>query len=105
MLTKESALDIAYKFVDELKKNGFNLQSAYIFGSFVNGNFDQYSDIDIAIISDDFTGFGFEDRKRINPVILKLSSSIEVHPFNTEDFNLDNPFVREILKTSIKINN
>jgi predicted nucleotidyltransferase len=81
----------------------FPLRSIYLFGSYAGGNPREYSDIDLALVSDAFEGDRFSDRQKLNRFILKTSSDIEVHPFKTEDFTEDNPFVKEIIETGIKI--
>ncbi|EKD28764.1 MAG: nucleotidyltransferase, partial [uncultured bacterium] len=77
--------------------------TAYLFGSYANGKYNKYSDIDLALVSPSFSGFRFEDAKRLNPLVLKINSSIEVHPINEKDFNNPNPFVKEIIENGIKI--
>ena len=89
-------------FVNEVKRN-IQVKTIYLFGSFVNGRNSRYSDIDVAIVSDDFMGFKFEDRKKINPIILKINTNIEIHPFTSKEFEEKNPFVKEILKTGKRI--
>ncbi len=91
-----------FGFISEVKKN-IKVKNIYFFGSYVKGKNHRYSDIDLAIISDDFTGFKFEDRKKINPLILKTNINIEVHPFTSKEFREKNPFVMEIIETGKKI--
>lgn len=63
----------------------------------------QYSDIDMAVVSDDFVGSLFDDSTRLGKYVIKTSFDIEVHPFRTEDFTPDNPLVAEILRTGKRI--
>lgn len=90
------------RFVDLATVN-LRLQAVYLFGSNAKGNAHEWSDIDLAIISPDFSGDSFDDSKRLFPYILKVDSAIEVHPFRPEDFSADNPFVQEILDTGIRV--
>jgi len=89
-------------FVKELKKN-IRVKSVYFFGSSLNGKTDRYSDIDLAVISSDFSGFKFEDRKKINPLILKTNINIELHPFTIKEFKEKTPFINEIISTGKRI--
>jgi len=75
----------------------------YLFGSSTTGKRHEWSDIDLAIVSPDFTGDSFEDSKMLVPFILEVDPAIEVHPFIPDDFTSDNPFVKEILDRGIKI--
>ena len=86
-----------------LVSSEFPLRSVYLFGSYANGNPDNYSDVDLAIVSDNFEGSRFFDKKKINKYILKTSADLEVHPFKTEDFTEENPFVKEIISSGKKI--
>ncbi len=55
---KEYALEKAKELGLLLKENGIEISAIYIFGSYANGDFDlEWSDIDIAIVSDNFSGF------------------------------------------------
>ncbi len=91
------------KFLSMISADGIQLERAILFGSYAKGTADKWSDIDVALVSKDFTGIGFYDRKRINPFIIKVDSRIEPHPFRPEDFTRDNPFLDQILKDAIEI--
>lgn len=93
------------KFLDLIEESGIRLEKAILFGSYAKGKAGKWSDLDIALVSKDFTGIGFYDCKRINPFIIKVDSRIEPHPFTTEDFTIDNLFVAQILKEGIEIIN
>ena len=90
------------EFVKDIK-NKIHVKSAYCFGSYVTGKSTPYSDIDVAIISDDFTGFKFEDRQKINPYILKHNINIEVHPFTLQELREKTPFLQAIIASGKKI--
>ena len=44
-----------------------------------------------------------DDRHKIQPITLSISSLLEIYPYKPEDFTEEDPFVREILKTGIQI--
>ncbi len=90
-------------YLESLNAHGINIISAFIFGSYANGNYTELSDIDIALISDDFEGKRFFDKNKIRKITLSISTKIEVIPFNPDDFNLENPFAKEIIDTGIKV--
>jgi predicted nucleotidyltransferase len=94
--------NIVSKFVN-LVSDEFPIKTVYLFGSYANGNAREYSDVDLAIVSDKFEGSRFFDKKKLNKYILKTSIDLEVHPFRTVDFTEDNPFVKEIIHTGLKI--
>ncbi|HBQ25429.1 MAG TPA: nucleotidyltransferase [Syntrophomonas sp.] len=93
----EEITAIAKKYAD-LVKEEMNVEAIYLFGSFVNGNHDQDSDIDIAIVTDDFSGDIIEDTLKLMRIRRKVDTRIEPHPLRK-----DNPFVKEVIATGRRI--
>ncbi len=79
------------------------IESIYLFGSTATGRAHEWSDIDLAIVSPEFTGDSFEDSKKLFPFILQVDTAIEVHPFHPSGFTANNPFVKQIIKTGIRM--
>jgi len=100
---KRAAFKIVKKYLYFLKtEKNMDIEKAYLFGSYVKGNFNADSDIDIAIIMKNLT-----DSFVMQVELMKLSGDfdtrIEPHPFDERDFNSDHPLAYEILKTGVKI--
>ncbi len=66
-------LDTVRRFIMKLDEDGIHVEAIYIFGSHAKGKDHIFSDIDLAVISSDFTNDRFEERVRL----MKLSSSID----------------------------
>lgn len=75
----------------------------YLYGSYVKGTFSADSDIDIAVVGENFIGDPVEDMLKLMRIRRKVDMRIEPHPFKSSDFELSNPYIQEILKTGIKI--
>jgi len=91
------------KLVTALQNDNIRIERVILFGSYARGEEREYSDIDVALVSSDFTGMRFEDNLRIIKAKLHLDSRIETHPFTPEDF-ADSPFVRdEVLEHGIEV--
>lgn len=99
----DSVRDIIEKYIAALRKNNVPINQAILFGSYANGNYHEWSDIDIALVSDIFEGNRFDDKGKIRKINLSVSCDLEVLPYHPEDFTFDDPFVKEILKTGIKL--
>ena len=99
----DSIKPLIEKYISTLRTGGVRLDGAFLFGSYSRGTADKWSDIDIALISKEFTGNRIKDRDKIRKYTLSVSSMIEVIPFAAEDFNEENPFAKEIMKTGIRI--
>ena len=91
------------KYISALEKEDFHIEKAFLFGSYSKGKADEWSDIDIALVSKTFEGVRFSDRSKIRKITLSVSSDLSPLPFRPEDFTSENPFVREILEKGIRI--
>lgn len=87
----------------KLQGSDLHLKEVYLFGSFLKK--DNYEDIDVALVSDDFSGVRFLDMKLIIEKLKRFSSIYDLHPFKTEEFyDENNFFASEIIKTGRKFN-
>jgi uncharacterized protein len=98
---RDTIIRIARRYIKELDKNNIPITEAVIFGSYAKGNSCPESDIDIALVSNAFTGDRFEDRRRIIPFRRKIDSRIEPIPFTPEDYRNGGTLAKEIKKTGI----
>lgn len=91
-------------FIKAAIKLNPHLVKAYLFGSYAKGNFNENSDIDIALVLDklkDNERFDFQVELML--LSSKFDNRIEPHPIAKKDLNLNNPFAAEILKTGIQL--
>ena len=91
------------KYIEELKKKNIDIKGAYLFGSYAKGNASEWSDIDLAVITNKFIGDSMDFRFLLMKVARDIYFNIEPHPYLAEDFNTDNPFVAEIIRTGKKV--
>ena len=101
-MDKRTAIRIIKKYIKFLQENNYEIQKAYIFGSYAKGNYDDNSDIDLAIILKNLKN-GFNIQVDLMKIRRKFDTRIEPHPFDEKDFNSSNPLVNEILRTGIKV--
>ena len=101
--TDPKITDVVKKYIDELEKNRIHILEAVIFGSHAGGKARDESDIDVALVSEAFTGDRFEDRRKIVPLRRKIDSRIEPIPFKPEDFSNGGALVEEIKRTGVVI--
>ncbi|MCF8261787.1 MAG: nucleotidyltransferase domain-containing protein [Melioribacteraceae bacterium] len=103
MYSRNDLNKLIEKFINRISKD-YTIDAAYLFGSYANGTAKEYSDIDLAIVSNMFEGSRFFDRQKLAKYVLETSVDLEIHPYKTEEFTEDDPFVKEIIKTGRKIN-
>jgi len=90
------------RFINELKKK-YRVQAVYLYGSYSKGNASKWSDIDIAVISPDFSEDRFEERLNLMKIAARIDDRLEPHPFRSADFEFTNPLVNEIQKNGFQV--
>lgn len=104
MFTQPAALEHIRAFAEELRKLDVPLEQVFLFGSYARNEQREESDMDVALVADDFTGAGFLDVRRFASVLARYPYFyIEPHTFSPEQFTDWNPFVQEIKRTGIVI--
>ncbi len=89
-------------FVALLRKDK-RISGAYIYGSYAKGTANKWSDIDLAVISPDFSEDLFQERIALMKLALRVDDRIEPSPFRPEDFTMNNPLVNEIHLSGIEV--
>jgi predicted nucleotidyltransferase len=64
-MVKKSTLKVVTFMKDRLQQTGLNVQKIIVFGSQANGKYNAGSDIDLIIISNDFTNKNIFERARL----------------------------------------
>jgi len=91
------------EIVSILQCHNVTIRSIYLYGSFARGTAGEWSDIDIALVSDDFSKNRIDERIRLMKITSNVDSRIEPVPFRTEYFDESDPLVWEIKNTGIQI--
>ena len=95
-MDKRDALDIAERYANAVKSK-YNFVKIILFGSYAKGNYNDDSDIDIAVILKDYSNL-IDIQVDLMRLRRKIDSRIEPHPFREKDFDITNPLVNEIVK-------
>jgi len=101
-MDKTDALKIANIYAVVVNANYENIK-IYLFGSYVKGNQNEESDIDIAVVFKDYNNL-MDMQLELMRLRRKIDSRIEPHPFRESEFLLSNPIVNEIMKYGQEIN-
>lgn len=80
---------IVKKYVNELIKDDFPVQKAYIFGSYARGDFKKISDIDVCIISPRFRRNWDKNERYLWVKTVSIDSNIEPIGYSPEGFKDD----------------
>lgn len=102
---KVDAVKKAEKLIALLISNGIHVYEAYLFGSAAADKGDDLSDIDIAIVSDQFTGVPFYDAMKISKFRRAVDLKLEIHPFSLKEILNEPPlFFVDIKAKGIRVN-
>ena len=77
---------IANEFLKRLGENNIHIEEALLFGSQVKGGADKWSDIDIALVSDDFEGNRYKDKNKIRKITLSVNPMISLFAIQNRRF-------------------
>ena len=98
----ENIMDSINKFIKEIKKH-YNITTIILFGSYAKGTANADSDIDIAIISDDFKDI-YDCMADLMGMTWDIDARIEPHPIKKKDFDeVSDFFIKEVIATGIKV--
>lgn len=89
-------------FVKKLE-GSIHVSDAFLFGSYAKGTATPESDIDVLVLSPDFSGDRFEDLLLLMKVRQNIDLRIEPHPFRADVFNESHPFFQEVKDSLIRI--
>ncbi len=102
MSSREIALKKAGEFVRICLESGLTIDRAVVFGSSVFGRAHKDSDIDLALVSPDFSRNFIQNNHLTLEAKIQVPE-VEVHAFYPEAFTPRNPLVEEILKSGVVI--
>jgi len=89
-------------FVEKLQSS-IRVSGAYLFGSYAKGNATPDSDIDVLVLSPDFSDDRFEDLLLLMKACRGINLRIEPHPLKAEKFNENHPLFHEVKDDLIQI--
>ena len=96
MLDKATVISMAQQYAFEVEKH-FKPKAIMLYGSYAKGTAGEYSDIDIAVIIDGFSGDYLETSKQLYKLRRNISADIE--PVLLDSYSDESGFVAEILRT------
>lgn len=91
------------EYLSLLNNMDITVRTAYLFGSYAKGTADEWSDIDLALVTDSFIGDCFDFRFMLSKLARSIDADIEPHPYLSSDFNEFNPVAHEIMKSGVQL--
>jgi predicted nucleotidyltransferase len=103
MLTQDAVIATVRGYAREITTHGVHLRKVILFGSFAKGTQHEWSDIDVALVADEFEGVPQDMRLFPYINIKKPYVRIEALTYPTDYFETSDPFIEEIKQTGIEI--
>lgn len=105
MLKRERKIEIIIeRYKEELRKLGIGVEKIILYGSYAKGTFREDSDIDFAVISEDFRDLNLRERLEILGLAAgKVFEPIEAFGYTQREIELgkEESFIAEILNEAI----
>jgi len=79
------------------------VEAAYLFGSQAVGSARPWSDIDVAVVSPDFSEDLFRERVTLMQWAARIDDRIEPQPFTPERFGPNDPLAPEIAEHAVRL--
>lgn len=98
----EDVLKSINDYIKEIKKQ-YNITAIILFGSYAKGTYTEDSDIDIAVISEDFEDI-YDTMAILMGMTWDIDARIEPHPIRKKDYEeVSDYFIKEVIETGIKV--
>ena len=102
MFARKDLMRYISDYLAECNRLGVHFKKVILFGSYAHNNAHEWSDVDLALVSDNFSGMIIDDNRKISRANIKFVD-IEPHMFNSAYFDEGDPFIEEIKKTGEEI--
>ena len=104
-MVKKEIIEKLKEFRSALQDSGVKVTKLVLYGSYANGHFSEYSDIDVAVVSSDFGKDRFEEGVKLLEIAYKIDPRIEAVPVSIHSYKTDTwvPLIYEIRKKGVEI--
>lgn len=87
-MAKEKVEEIVKKYIKAVKERDIAVDKVYLYGSYIKGEADEWSDIDIAIISPDFgQGKYLDECLLLREIKRQVNLFISPEPYSLQEYN------------------
>jgi predicted nucleotidyltransferase len=90
------------RFLREVARQ-HRISAAYLYGSQTQGAASAWSDIDVAIISSDFSADLFGEQLALMRIAARIDDRIEPRAFTPDAFTVNDPLASAIQQTGIRV--
>ncbi len=102
MVNQSTAVELIKQYVLLCNRRNIHFNKVILFGSVAAGTARPDSDVDVLLVSDQFTHDSIQNWRMLAPITAQLYN-IEPHPYPTDAYLRKDPFVNEVDRTGIEI--
>ena len=85
-MAQKKIIEIVKKYVQKLKENNVDVFKVFLYGSQVLGTYNEYSDIDVAVISPNFGKNYLEECRLLMKLTRNVDLMISPQPYAVEEY-------------------
>ena len=100
---KQIVIQKVGEYIKRLRENHIDIWRLYLYGSYAKDTYRRDSDIDLAIFLNQEDIDGFEECRLLMKLRWDVDLSIEPHCFAKTDFDAADPYIKEIVKTGVRL--
>jgi predicted nucleotidyltransferase len=101
-MDKNDAITLSKNYVEKIKQNHIDVLDAWLFGSYAKGNYNDDSDIDLALVLSD-NSLSFDTDVRLMALRKGDETIIETHTYSQYDFSTNIPVIKQIKQFGFRL--
>jgi len=101
-MDKNDAIKLSKNYVEKVKRNHINILDAWLFGSYAKGNYNDDSDIDLALVLPE-NSLSLDTDVRLMTLRKGDETMIETHTYSQRDFSTNIPIVKQIKQYGFRL--
>ena len=101
-MDKNDAIKLVKAYIEKVKQNQIEVLDAWLFGSYAKGNYNDNSDIDIALVLPENT-LSFDTDVRLMALRKGDETMIETHTYSQHDFSTNLPIIEQIKRYGFQL--
>lgn len=99
-MSRAEAEQIVRRYAERLHEAHYPVRDLYLFGSYAKNMFHKWSDIDVAVVTDDTPSDYYAAQKRLRELAAEVDVRLEPRGISASDFAEDwQPLVHEVKTT------
>ena len=101
-MDRNDAIELSKSYIRKAKQNKIKIIDAWLFGSYAKGNYNDDSDIDLALVLHD-NSLSFDTDVKLMTLRKGDETMIETHTYSKHDFLTNLPIIKQIKQFGIKL--